>query len=130
METKAEETKEEFLQTQVVVSIELSNPLHYGKREVSHLEITIEHDISVKVINNVLTVYTQQAGVSEHFPMANVVKWRIVSNLVPSLVGYEFGSYEYDPYTYPERLGNYLGSYSNSSGCIAFLSSNMQVEMV
>ncbi len=133
METKAEETKEEFLQTQVVVSIELSNPLHYGKREVSHLEITIEHDTGVKVIDNVLTVYTQQAGVSEHFPMANVVKWRIVSNLVPTLKGHEFGSYKYSAYTYPERLGGYLGSYSKVSDeceCLGFLDSEIQITMM
>ena len=131
METKVEETKEEFLQTQVVVSIELKNPLHYGKREVSHLEITIEHDTGVKVIDNILTVYVIQAGVSEHFPMANVNKWRIVSNLVPSLKGREFDSYEYNPYAYPRRLGGYLGSYCDNNGVrLGFLDNEMQITMI
>ena len=128
METKAEETKEEFVQTQIVVSIELKNPMHYGKRDVSHLEITIEHDSGVKVIDNVLTVYVGQAGVSEHFPMANVVKWRIVSNLVPPLKGRKFDSYEYNPYAYPRRLGGYLGSYCDNNGvCLGFLDTEMVI---
>ena len=128
METKAEETKEEFLQTQVVVSIELRSPMHHGKREISHLEITVEHDSGVKVIDNVLTVYVCQAGISEHFPMANVVKWRIVSNLVPPLEGREFDSYEYNPYAYPQRLGGYLGSYCDNNGvCLGFLDTEMVI---
>ncbi len=128
METKVEETKEEFLQTQVVVSIELSSPMHHGKREISHLDITVDLDSGVKVIDDVLTVYVCQAGISEHFPMANVVKWRIVSNLVPSLKGREFDSYEYNPYAYPERLGGYLGSYCDNNGvCLGFLDAEMQI---
>lgn len=133
METKVEEVKEEFLQAQVVVSVELKHPMQYGKRKVSHLEITVEHDSSVKIADDVLIVHTQQAGVSEHFPMANVVKWRIVSNLVPPLKGHEFGSYEYSAYTYPERLGGYLGSYSKVNDeceCLGFLDSEMQITMM
>ena len=120
----------EFVQAQIVVSVELKHPMQYGKRKVSHLEVTIEHDSSVKVVDDVLMVHTQQAGVSEHFPMANVVKWRIVSNLVPPLEGHEFGSYEYAAYTYPERLGGHLGSYSNKQGCLGFLDTDMQITMM
>jgi len=120
----------EFVQAQVVVSVELKHPMQYGKRQVSHLEMTVDYDSSVKIADNVLIVHTQQAGVSEHFPMANVVKWRIVSNLIPPLEGHEFGAYEYSPYTYPERLGGYLGSYGNDAGCLAFLDTDMRITMM
>lgn len=130
METKAEDVTEEFVQAQLVVSVELKWPMQHGKRKISFLDISIYDDASVENRNNVLHIATNQAGVSEHFPMDNVVKWRIDSHLVPPLVGHEFGSYEYTPYTYPERVGGYLGSYGNEKGCLGFLDSDMQITMM
>ena len=127
MEAKTEVEEAEFVQAQNVISVELKCPMQHGKRKVSFLEITMSN---FGIADGVLNVITDMLGVSEHFPMDNVVKWRIDSHLVPPLVGHEFGSYEYSPYTYPERVGGYLGSYGNDKGCLGFLDSDMQITMM
>ena len=128
-EAKAIEAMKEFMEVQTVISVELKHPMQHGKREVNFLDITTP---GYTIGDGVLSVPTDVEGRAEHFPMENVVKWRIDRYFVPFLDkhNHEYGSYEYTPYTYPERVGDYLGSYSNSSGCIAFLDSDMQITMM
>ena len=129
-EAKEVESESEFLQMQYVADVELWKPMQYGKHKVSHLQITMHSFDSAYIKDGVLFVCTDVEGRREHFPESNVVKWRIDSHEVPTIkVKREDAPYEYTPYTYPERLGDYLGSYSNSSGCLAFLGSDLQVTM-
>ena len=126
---EVKETEEEFVQSQTVISVELKHPMQHGKREVNFLDITTS---GYTICAGILSVPTDVGGRAEHFPIENIVKWRVDVYLVPRLPKWkqEFGSYEYTPYTYPERVGGYLGSYGNEEGCIAFLDIDMQITMM
>ena len=130
METKAEETKEEFLQTQVVVSIELKHPMQYGKRKISFLDVTTTGIDGIRIEDGIVKIQTDVEGRSENFPIDNVVKWRIDTHFVPCFPKWkqELGAYEYSPYTYPERVSGYLGSYYKVDGeCLGFLDDGLHV---
>jgi len=127
---KRKNDEPEFVQAHVIVSVELKCPMQWGKRKVSHLDVTVFNQDDVSVGDGILIINTIAAGIFEFFPLDNVVKWRVVSHLVPPLEGYEFDTYEYSPYTYPERVGGYLGSYSNDAACLGFLDSGMQITLM
>ncbi len=138
METKAEEVKkveeksttEEFVALQYIVSVELKFPFNVGKRKVSWIDITTSGENGVVMGTEELHIETNVDGQSEHIPRENVIKRRERMFMIPQLEGHEFGSYEYRPYTYPQKLDGYIGSYSNENRCLGFLDIDMQITMM
>jgi hypothetical protein len=110
-----------------MVSVELKDPMHKGKRKVSFLDITTSGANGVVMGLEELHIETDVDGMTEHIPRENVIKRRVKMHMIPALDGYEFGSYEYKPYTYPNDVGGYLGSYSNKDGCLAFVDTDLQI---
>ena len=82
-ETKTVEASEEFLQAQYVADVELKHPIHYGKRMIPHLAITMRSYDSASIKDGVLTIHTDVDGRAEYFPESNVAKWRIDTYFVP-----------------------------------------------
>lgn len=126
------ETKEEYLQSQYVAHVELIHPMQFGKLKVSHVEITTLSHESTRLSNGTLSIPTDVEGDIEYFPESNVANWKVTRYEVPMLdeKKYPLGSYEYVPYTYPERVGGYLGSYSSKNGCIGFLDEALHITMM
>jgi hypothetical protein len=120
------EKLDEFIQMQYVASVELRHPIQYGKRKVSHMEITMKSHDSVALNNGVLAIPTDVEDKIENIPESNLVKWRVDAYVVPIFPNHP-EAYEYNPYTYPNQVGGYLGSYSDEKGCIGFLDAALQI---
>ncbi|KKN27188.1 hypothetical protein LCGC14_0867080 [marine sediment metagenome] len=130
MEAKTVEVAEEFVAVQYLVSVELKFPFHEGKRIVNWLDITTSGENGVVMGKEELHIETDVDGLTEHIPRENVAKRRVKMYMIPQLEGYELGSYEYVPYTYPNRVGGYLGSYRNEKGGLAALGTDLRITMI
>ena len=130
-EVRAEEVKEseeEFVAVQYVVSVELKVPFQEGNRKISWVDITTSGKNGVAMNKEELRIETNVDGEIEYIPRENIVKRREKVLMIPQLEGHEFGSYVYTPYTYPQKMGGWLGSYHSNEGIhLAFLDIYMQV---
>lgn len=118
----------EAVEAQIVVTVELKHPFHIGKRKISFMVVTAGSIDDVVLNMEALYIRTDDDCVSHHIPRENVVKWKTRRYMIPPLADMEWGMYTYEPYTYPDNVGGYLGSYSDLKDvCIAFVDMDLQI---
>jgi hypothetical protein len=121
----------EAVDAQIVVTVELKDPFHIGKRKVSFLVVTATGISGIVMGIDELHIETDDDCLSEHIPRENVVKRKVRRYMIPPLADMEWGTYTYEPYTYPDNVGGYLGSYSDLKGeCIAFVDTDLQITLL